>query len=87
MIAGDIHESLYSFTPLKEYIADNLVGGKADGRIKDVSKHTPNLEFETKIIKIPQKLYTDKGREIAVERMKFMAEFFARLRDEINTDI
>jgi uncharacterized protein len=87
MIAGDTHESLYSFTPLKEYIADNLVGGKADGRIKDVSKHTPNLEFETKIIKIPQKLYTDKGREIAVERMKFMAEFFARLSDEISTDI
>jgi uncharacterized protein len=87
MIAGDCHEELYSFTPLTEYIADNLVDGKPDGRIKDVSKHTPNLEFETKIVKIPQKLYTDKGREIAGERMKFMADFFTELRKEINEDI
>ena len=87
MIAGDIHESLYSFTPLKEYIADNLVGGKPDGRIKDVSKHTPNLEFETKIVKIPDKLFTDKGKEIAGVRIKFMQAFFAELKNEINADI
>ena len=87
MIAGDIHESLYSFTPLKEYIADNLFVGKADGRIKDVSKHTPNLEFETKIVKIPDKLFTDKGKEIAGVRIKFMQAFFAELKNEINADI
>jgi len=45
MIAGEHHERLYSFTPLKEYIADNLVDGKPSGRIKDILKHAPNLEF------------------------------------------
>ena len=87
MIAGECHEKIYSFTPLKEYIAANLVGGKPDGRIKDVSKHTPNLEFDTKIVKIPGKLFTDKGKELAAERMKFMEAFFTRLRNEISEDI
>jgi uncharacterized protein len=87
MIAGECHEKIYSFTPLKEYIAANLVGGKPDGRIKDVSKHTPNLEFDTKIVKIPGKLFTDKGKELADERMKFMEAFFIRLRNEISEDI
>jgi len=83
MIAGEHHERLYSFTPLKEYIADNLVDGKPSGRIKDILKHAPNLEFETKDIKIPAKLYTAKGRTMAKEKIKYMAEFFARLRSEI----
>jgi uncharacterized protein len=86
MIAGEHHERLYSFTPLKEYIADNLVDGKPSGRIKDILKHAPNLEFETKDIKIPAKLYTAKGRTMAKEKIKYMAEFFARLRSEIVGD-
>jgi len=69
--------------PLKEYIADNLVDGKPSGRIKDILKHAPNLEFETKDIKIPAKLYTAKGRTMAKEKIKYMAEFFACLRSEI----
>jgi hypothetical protein len=32
---------------------------------------------------IPQKLHTAKAREIAGERVKYMAEFFDRLRGEI----
>jgi uncharacterized protein len=46
-------------------------------------KHAPNLEFETKDIKIPAKLYTAKGRTMAKEKIKYMAEFFARFRSEI----
>ncbi len=87
MLANEHHEQLYSFVPVGEYTADNLVGGKANGRIKEISKHTPNLEFETKMRYIPEKLYTAKAREIAAERLKFMSEFFDRLRNEIVGEI
>ena len=82
MIAGELREQLYSFVPVDQYTAENIVGGKANGRIKEISKHTPNLEFE-KMKHIPQKLHTAKAREIAGERVKYMAEFFDRLRSEI----
>jgi len=82
MIAGELREQLYSFVPVDRYTAENIVGGKPNGRIKELSKHTPNLEFE-KMKHIPQKLHTAKAREIAGERVKFMAEFFDRLRSEI----
>jgi uncharacterized protein len=82
MIAGRYGEQLYSFVPVAQYTAENIVGGKANGRIKELSKHSPNLEFE-KMKHIPQKLHTAKAREIAGERVKYMAEFFDRLRGEI----
>jgi len=82
MIAGELREQLYSFVPIDQYTAENIIGGKANGRIKEISKHTPNLEFE-KMQHIPQKLHTAKAREIAGERVKYMAEFFDRLRSEI----
>ena len=82
MIAGELREQLYSFVPVDQYTAENIVGGKANGRIKEISKHTPNLEFE-KMRDIPGKLHTAKAREIAGERVKYMAEFFGRLRSEI----
>ena len=82
MIAGELREQLYSFVPVDQYTAENIVGGKANGRIKELSKHSPNLEFE-KMKHIPQKLHTAKAREIAGERVKYMAEFFDRLRGEI----
>jgi uncharacterized protein len=86
MIAGELREQLYSFVPVDQYTAENIVGGKANGRIKEISKHTPNLEFE-KMKHIPQKLHTAKAREIAGERVKYMAEFFDRLRSEIVGEI
>ncbi len=83
MIAGEYNERMYADVDIEEYIKENLVGAKPDGRIKDVSKHAPNLEFETKFKHIPKKLYTKKAKEIAKERMKFMEEFFKRLKEEI----
>jgi uncharacterized protein len=83
MIAGEYHEQLFSFVPPEEYAADNLVGGKFGGRIKDITRHSPNLEFETAMKDTVKKLHTAKAREIAGERMKYMEEYFNRLRDEI----
>lgn len=83
MIAGQYNNRMYSDAPLEDYIKENLVGGKPDGRIKDISLHTPNIEFETKSKRIPERLYTQRGRAIAEERMKFMELFFKRLKRDL----
>lgn len=87
VIAGQYGEKIYSDIPIDEYIKDNLVDGKPKGRIKEISKHTPNLEFETKFKHIPDKLYTPKAKEFAKQRIKFMEQFFERLKREINGEI
>lgn len=54
-----------------------------NGRLKDMSKHSPFIEFECKYKKIPGRLYTPKAKEIAVERLAFMEQYFKRLKDEL----
>jgi uncharacterized protein len=83
MISGEYHQQLFSSTPLDEYVASNLVGGKPNGRIKDFSKHALNIEFELKIKNIPRSLYTKKARLIAQRRIRFMKCFFDHLQQEI----
>jgi len=87
MIAGEYNERLYSLTPLDEYVKSNSVDGKPDGRIMDICKHAPNIEFETKMRNIPERLFTKEAKEIADERMRFMEEFFLQLRGEISYDL
>ncbi len=79
---GENKAQIYSKVPLKKYIKENLAGAKSNGKIKDKSKHSANIEFETKLRHIPEKLYTEKAKEIAKERMRFMEEFFERLKKE-----
>jgi len=83
-IGGECGQKIYSDTPIDQYIEENLVGGKSDGRIIDPSKHASNLEFETKFKQIPDKLYTRRAREIARERLEYMRQFFERLKSEID---
>ena len=83
MIAGMYNQKPFSSEPIDVYVRENLVGGKIDGRIKEKSKHAPNIEFKTKIIKIPEKLYTQKAKELAKERIEFMDFFFQKLEKEI----
>jgi uncharacterized protein len=59
--------------------------GKVNGRIKDISKHTPNLEYETKLKHLPEKLYTPMARDIARKRLEFMELFFRTLDQELNS--
>ena len=87
IITGQYGEMLYSDVDIDEYIQDNLVGGKPDGRIKEMSKHTPNLEFETKFRHIPNRLYIQRAKKIAKQRIEFMERFFERLKMEIKGDI
>ena len=82
-IGGECHQKIYSDISLNEYVKENLAGGKANGRIVDPSKHSSNLEFETKFKRILEKLFTDGAKEIAKERLEYMTRFFERLRKEI----
>lgn len=79
MLAGQFGQRIGSnFSD--DYMNSNIV---ENGRIKDVSKHSPMMEYEYKFKKIPSKLFTQKGREIGNTRLDFMKEFFERLEKEI----
>lgn len=80
MLAGQFGQRLTINDSLDDYIQSNTV---KNGRLKDVSKHTPFIEYEVKFKKIPDKLYTEKAKEIGRERLEFMDEYFNRLKGEI----
>jgi uncharacterized protein len=80
MLAGQFGQRLTVNEPLNDYLNTNTV---ENGRLKDVSKHSPFIEYEVKFKKIPDKLHTRKAKEIGIERLKFMEEYFGRLRLEI----
>ena len=80
MLAGQFGQSLTIDQSLEDYLNKNTV---ENGRIKDVSKHTPFIEYEIKFKKIPDKLYTKKAKEIGKKRLKFMEEYFNKLKLEI----
>lgn len=80
ILAGEFSERIYVDVPLEEYLQENIM---ENGRIRDFSKHAPNIEYEIKLKKVPERLHTAKAKEMAVERLKFMEKFFEVLKDEI----
>jgi uncharacterized protein len=84
MMAGHFGQRIYADTPIEEYLKSNVVNGKPEGHLKNVKEHTPNIEFELKLKHIPERLYTQKAKDMARERLRFMDEFFKRLRNEIS---
>jgi len=83
MIAGQYGQAIHSDANLKRYIKDNFVDGTVNGRIINVAKHAPNLEYESKLKNLQKILYTAKAKEQAKKRVIFMNEFFSRLNKEI----
>lgn len=81
MLAGQFGQRLTTDEPLNDYLKSNTV---ENGRLKDVSKHTPLIEYEVKLKKIPDKLYTEKAKEIGQERLNFMEKYFDRLKLELD---
>lgn len=73
---SDGQSFLMGMTDLSENAVEN-------GRLKDVSKHSPFMEYEIKFKKIPDRLHTAKARRIGMERLKFMETYFDRLSQEI----
>ena len=84
MIAGEYNQKIYNDTDISEYIKTNLEGQKASGKIKDISLHSPNIEFLTKDINIPNTMFTKTGKRLARNRIKKRQKFFDNLKDEIN---
>ncbi|KPJ57205.1 phosphohydrolase [Parcubacteria bacterium DG_74_2] len=79
---GRNNAKIYANVDIDEYIKDNL-GGKINGRIQDKTKHSPQIEFETKLKFLCDKLYTNKAKKICRERTKFYKNFLNRLEKEI----
>ncbi|MBU4332300.1 HD domain-containing protein [Patescibacteria group bacterium] len=73
---------IYQKVDIKEYIQDNL-GGKINGRIQDKTKHSPQIEFETKWKFLIDKLHTEQAKKICRERITFLKDFLERLEKEI----
>ena len=80
MLAGQFGQRLKLDESLNDYLSNNTA---ENGRLKNVSDHTPFIEYEVKFKKIPSKLYTQKAKEIGEERLKYMEEYFNRLKLEI----
>ncbi len=84
MIAGEQKQDIYNDCDINEYIKLNLVGGVASGKIIDLKKHTPNIEFLTKDVNIPDRMFTKTGRSLAQKRIERMKQFFEILKQEID---
>ncbi|NQU77171.1 HD domain-containing protein [Candidatus Falkowbacteria bacterium] len=69
-----------------EYVKENLAG-KINGRVKDKTKHSPQLQHETKSKFLADKMHTKKGKEIAKERTKYEKIFLDILEKEIKGEL
>ncbi len=79
---GRNNAKIYANVNLDEYIKDNL-GGKINGRIQDKTKHSPQIEYQTKVKFLMEKLNTAKAKEICLERLEFFEKFLERLEKEV----
>lgn len=81
MLAGKHGEKMYNDISLDKYLIENV---GPNGRIKDVSRHTANLEFELKLKRIPERLFTETAKKIAQGRIEYMRDFFRIMESEIH---
>lgn len=79
---GRNNAKIYSDVDIEKYVEDNL-GGKINGRIQDKTKHSPQIEYKTKLKYLAEKLHTDKAKEICKKRTEYFENFLKRLEQEI----
>lgn len=79
---GKNNAHIFRKLDINKYAKENL-GGKVSGRIQNKTKHSPQMEWETKNKHILKSLYTKKARQIARKRMKFSEMFLKKLEREI----
>ncbi len=60
---------------------------KSGRRLKDISKHASNVEYELKFRYIPKRIYTRMAKSVAKDRLQFMQDFLERVRMEISGDL
>ena len=83
---GRNNAHLYKKMNAEAYAKENM-GGKINGRIQDKTKHSPQIEFETKVKFLSDKLYTKKAKKVGAERLEFYKNFLDRLEKEIKGEI
>lgn len=79
---GKNNAHIYKKAKIEEYAKENLCG-KINGRIQDKTKHSPQINWETKDKYVVDYLYTQKAKQIAGERINFSKKFFSKLEKEI----
>ena len=80
MWSGKVGAPSYSHTNIEDYRLTNL---DEDGRCINEKLHASNLEYELKLKRIGERLYTDQARDIFDQRLRFMNLFFETLEREI----
>lgn len=83
---GRNNAKIYTDVDLDEYIKDNQ-NGKLNGRIQDKTKHSPQIEYKTKLVFLAENLNTAKAKEICAERLDFFENFLNRLEQEIKGEL
>lgn len=83
---GKHRAKIYKKTDIDEYIKENL-GGKINGRIQDKSKHSVQIQYETKDKFLEDNLYTSKAKKICHERLAYHKAFLDRLEREIHGEL
>ncbi|PKM91743.1 phosphohydrolase [Candidatus Falkowbacteria bacterium HGW-Falkowbacteria-1] len=83
---GKHNAKIYKKVNVDEYIKENQ-GGKIDGRIKDKSKHSAQINYEVKEKFLLDKLYTETAKKIGQERLAYYKNFLDRLEKEVNGEL
>lgn len=84
--SGRNNARIYNDIDVDEYIKENM-GGKINGRIKDIAKHSIQIEYKTKFIFLAEKMHTAKAKTICQERLEFLENFLKRLEQEIKGEL
>ncbi len=79
---GKNNAHIYRKTDIEKYAKENLCG-KINGRIQDKTKHSPQINWETKDKHVVEYLYTKKAKQIVKKRIEFSKIFFSKLEKEI----
>lgn len=66
---------------VEDYKASNL---DERGRIINSAKHSPNMEYQTKVINITNKMFLPEAISIAETKLEFMRVFFTLLGEEFH---
>lgn len=76
---GRNNANIYREVDIDDYKKNNL----EEGRIKDSTKHSPQIEFEIKIKHLKERMYTEEGKKMAKKRLEFFKDFLSRLEKEV----
>ena len=79
---GKNNAYIYKKANIGEYAKENLFG-KINGRIQDKTKHSPQINWETKDKHVVDYVYTQKAKQIAGKRISFSKKFFLKLEKEM----